>query len=355
MTPPHVLIVGAGPTGLTAAVELARRGIIPVVIEKRKTPSHLSRAVGILPRSMDILGPSGVAQSIRKEAIVFQRAIFHHNQKPLAKIDLNTLKGQNKRLFGLAQDRTEAHLYETFVALGGKVVFGAEFLSLSQNHAGISTSILGRAFRFDIVIGADGIHSAVRDALHIDFNGYELPELWSIADVNAKGWTSPRCFQGFILDQGGVVVVVPIAKGRYRIIANRPYALTALPVPMQITEVHNTAKFRISVRQAETYQQGCVFLAGDAAHCHSPVGGRGMNLGIADAADLAKRITQGTTDEYTDSRHPVGRKTIKQSERARRAITATHPAIRLFVRGFLRLTNRSPYLQSRFVKQVLDL
>jgi 2-polyprenyl-6-methoxyphenol hydroxylase-like FAD-dependent oxidoreductase len=119
--------------------------------------------------------------------------------------------------------------------------------------------------------------------------------------------------------------------------------------------VHNTAKFRISVRQAETYQRARVFLAGDAAHCHSPVGGRGMNLGIADAAELAGRIAEGTTDDYTDSRHPVGSKTIKQSERARRAITSTHPAIRLFLRGFLRLTKHSPYLQSRFAKRVLDL
>jgi len=355
MIPPHVLIVGAGPTGLTAAVELARRGIIPVVIEKRKSPSHLSRAVGILPRSMNILAPSGVAQSIRKEAVVFQRAIVHYKQTLLTNIKLNIFKGQNNRLYGLAQDRTEAHLYETFIALGGKVVFGAEFLSLSQNDAGISTSILGRAFRFDIVIGADGVHSSVRDALHIDFNGYELPELWSIADVNAKGWKSPRCFQSFILDQGGVVVVVPIAKGRFRIIANRAHAMTALPVPMQITKVHNTAKFRISVRQAQTYQSGRVFLAGDAAHCHSPVGGRGMNLGIADAAELAEPISRGTNDAYTKSRFEVGRKTIKHSERVRRAITSTHPAIRLFVRGFLRLINRSPYLQSRFTKRVLDL
>jgi len=355
MTPPHVLIVGAGPTGLTAALELARRGIMPVVIEKRESPSELSRAVGILPHSMDILGPSGVANAIRKEAIILQRAIFHNKQKPLVDIKLNSLRGQNKRLFGLAQDRTEAHLYDAFVALGGNVVFGAEFMSLSQNDAGISTSILGKAFRFNIVIGADGVHSTVRDALHIDFNGYELPETWSIADVNVRGWKAPRAFQSFILDQGGVVVVVPIAKGRFRIIANREDALAALPVPIHVTKLHNTAKFRISVRQAKTYQLGRVFLAGDAAHCHSPVGGRGMNLGIADASDLASRIAEHTTDDYTDSRRPIGSMAIKQSERARRAITSTHPAIRLFVRSFLYLTRHSPYLQSRFAKRALDL
>jgi 2-polyprenyl-6-methoxyphenol hydroxylase-like FAD-dependent oxidoreductase len=355
MAKPHVLIVGAGTTGLTAAVELARLGIMPVVIEKRKNPSSLSRAVGILPRSMEILGPSRVAKSLRSEAVAIQRIVIHDKNGPLARIPVNIFRGQNKRLFGLAQDRTETHLYTAFRAMGGKVNYGAELLSLSQDKSGISVSILGKAFRFDMVIGADGTRSAVREALHIDYNGYELPEEWSIADVDVIKWKNPRAFQGFFLDQGGIVVVVPLARNRVRVVANRPDALAALPVPMSITKLHRAASFRISVRQAETYQSGRVFLAGDAAHCHSPVGGRGMNLGIADAADLAQRISNGTTDGYHAARHPVGRSVIKQSERARRAISSTHPAIRLFVRSILRLTKYSPLLRQRFAKRMLDL
>ncbi|MBE9475565.1 MAG: FAD-dependent monooxygenase [Proteobacteria bacterium] len=355
MTNPRVLIVGAGPTGLTAAVELARRGIMPVVIEKRKSVSHLSRAVGILPRSMDILGPSGVAKAIRAEAITFRRAIFHTNGEQLASLPLNSHKNRKNRLFGLPQDQTELHLRNAFIALGGKINYGAELLSLSQSDAGISVSILGKAFRFDTVIGADGTNSTVRETMRIPYNGYELAGLWSIADVDAVGWKAPRAFQGYILDQGGVVVVVPLTKNRFRVIANRPYALASLPVPMNIAKLYRAANFTISVRQAETYQIGHVFLAGDAAHCHSPVGGRGMNLGIADAADLAERIVNGTTDGYHAARHPVGRATIKQSERARRIITSTHPAIRFFLRSFLQLARHSPLLQRRFLKNALDL
>ncbi len=355
MTAPHILIVGAGPTGLTAAVELARRGIMPVVIEKRKAASNLSRAVGILPHSMTLLKPSGVAQSIQKEAIELQRVIFHEQNKIIANISICDEPYPNDRLYGLAQDRTEQHLLTAFEQMGGHVNFGAEFLSLSQSDTGISVSILGKAFRFDCVIGADGAHSTIRQSLRIPFKGHDLPETWSIADVEAENWKNASCFQGFILDNGGISVVVPLENNRFRVIANRPDALQALPIPMEVTKLRRASQFKISVRQAETYQMGRVFLAGDAAHCHSPAGGRGMNLGIADAAELAKRIADGTTDGYHAARHPIGKATLRQSERIRHAMSSAHPTVRFIVRNMLRLAQRIAPLRQRFVKNLLDI
>ncbi len=113
---------------------------------------------------------------------------------------------------------------------------------------------------------------------------------------------------------------MPLGPTRYRVIASRPDALRALPVPMQVEQVHRAGTFRISIRQVRDYGRGRVFLAGDAAHCHSPVGGRGMNLGIADAADLAARIAEGRTAGYTAARHAAAARVIRATEAARRML-----------------------------------
>lgn len=355
MTQPRILIVGAGPTGLTAAVELARLGIIPSVIEKRKDASNLSRAVGISPSSMNIFEPSGLAKAIRAEAIPFQKIILHHRAKILTEIDLSGGFGKNNHLFGLAQDRTETHLRDAFIKMGGEIIYDAEMLSLSQSEIGVSVSISGKAMRFDYVIGADGVNSAVRNAVHVSFNGFDLPEVWSIVDVKATEWPNPQAFQGFILDNGGVVVTVPLEKDRFRVIANSSDALAAIPVPMKVSKIRREANFKISIRQAETYQIGRVFLAGDAAHSHSPAGGRGMNLGIADAADLAQRFVNGTTDGYSAARHPIGTATIRSSELLRRALTSKHPISRFFIRSLLRIIPHVAVLRRRLIKNTLGL
>lgn len=354
MVKPRILIAGAGPSGLMMAVELARRGFMPIVIEKRSNASNLSRAVGILPRSMDLFAASGVDEPIRKEAIAYQSIIFHTNHKQIAKIPIDQIHGANNRIFGLAQNRTEAHLINKFKALGGKINYGAELLSLSQSSGGISVSIAGKAFGFDYVIGADGVNSAVRRALGISFKGYDLSETWSIADVQAQNWPNSQCFQSFLLDHGGVVVA-PLENDRFRLVSNRPDALTALPVHMDIIKIHRAAEFKVSIRQAEQYQKDNVFLIGDAAHCHSPVGGRGMNLGIADAAELAERIAIGTSDGYHAVRHPEGRRTIRLSERARRMITARHPARRYLLRSGLLLVSKCRPVREWAAKRALDI
>ncbi|MBU2982291.1 FAD-dependent monooxygenase [Lentibacter algarum] len=339
---PHVAIIGAGPTGLTAALELKRLGVDVSIFEKRPGPSKLSRAVGLQAHSLEIFKPSGVADSILAEAISFKGLIFHDQARPLAKLPLNFDKGS--QLWGLAQDRTESHIVAALNALGVDVQYGARFETLMQDASSVVATVNGAHKRFDYLIGADGVFSKVRQEIDMSFDGYELDKQWSIADVRCDSWQNPQHFQAFLLEHGNVAVVVPLEAGRFRVISSTPDALKALPVPMNVLEIIRSGTFNISVRQVARYQKGRVFLAGDAAHCHSPVGGRGMNLGIADAADLAARIAAGETEGYTATRHAEGAQVLALSEGGRRMIQSQAPLKRFAVKSAMRVLNHVPPL-----------
>ncbi|APE43311.1 hypothetical protein BOO69_07680 [Sulfitobacter alexandrii] len=195
------------------------------------------------------------------------------------------------------------------------------------------------------MIGADGTHSAVRQALGLDFPGYDLSGRWSIADVDSPDWRDPRLFQGFLLPEGEVCIVAPLERARFRVIASTADALAALPVPMNVSAVRRSGDFTISVRQVTRYTVGRVHLAGDAAHCHSPAGGRGMNLGIADAADLAGRLIDGGLPEYHAARQAEGAHVLAFSEGLRKAVQSKSPLRRAVMPRLMRMIAAVPPLR----------
>ena len=351
----RVLIVGAGPTGLTAGVELARRGIHTEVIDQKLEPSKLSRAVGILPSSLSILAPSGVTKHLVEEGIkVHEVRVFSGVQRVLS-LSLKGGHPDRDYVIALAQDRTEEILLNALVEFGGSVTFGRKLMYLDQSDertvAGTSD---GKESAYDIVIGADGINSQTRESLGLEYLGFDLPETWSIADVDAHNWPNTGVFTICLLNGGRVVVVVPLEAERFRVISNTEDALATLPLPMNIMTKHREGRFNISIRQVTHYGLGRVFLAGDAAHCHSPVGGRGMNLGISDAAELVSRIATKCLSEYSVSRHQIGVNTIATSERARRLLTSKNSLTRLVTITACHSINLLPFMQRSFARVFLD-
>ncbi|WP_407493353.1 FAD-dependent oxidoreductase [Pseudooceanicola sp. MF1-13] len=348
----QVLVIGAGPTGLTAAVELARRGIAVRIFDKRDGPSPLSRAVGITPASIDLLTPSGAGPAIRSEAVRFDAMVMHQGADPILTLPLNF--DDRSTVYGLPQDRTEAHLIDALARCGVTVEYNRP-LTNYHVHGDHILADFGQHIHIEAryLIGADGSHSRVRATAGIHFDGHDLPGHWSIADVMSKTWPHKDSFAGYMLPGGEVAVVVPMASDRYRVISSLPDALKALPVTMEVDDLRRTSEFTIQVRQAERYRKGSVFLAGDAAHVHSPVGGRGMNLGIADAADLAARIAAGDLEGYEDTRMEVGEQVIHGSERARRMIQSTGAA-KLVFQTAMRGLNHSESAKHAIVHQLLS-
>ena len=314
-----VLVVGAGPTGLTAAVELARRGIVPTVVDKRDGASTLSRAVGITPRSLELLSEAGVSERLISDGIPMDGLCVYFGDQLALKMPLRSERSGFPSLLCLPQDRTESIMADALTSHGGEVRYGVSLETLSEGAEGVTASFAdGSTDTFDHIIGADGIKSTVRQEAGIGYEGIDLPERWSIADVDLHNWRHPGTLTVMQARPGLVAVIVPIGDARYRVVASQEKALEAVPLPIDVTNVRREGSFIISVRIADTYSTGKVHLAGDAAHCHSPVGGRGMNLGIADAAELARRLVDGEMEAYSSCRHDEALSARAVTERARK-------------------------------------
>ncbi|MBW8636500.1 FAD-dependent monooxygenase [Hoeflea sp. WL0058] len=350
----NVMVVGAGPTGLTAAVELARRGVDVRIVDKRTEGSGFSRAVGILPKSLELLEASGASARLLDEGVRIDSAHIFQGKQEMLTVHLRPHGEDRDFILALAQDRTESILRDCLLKNGVAVEWARELTDVRQVSDCVEAVFAdGATETCDYLVGADGIHSRVREAVGVDYRGIDLPETWSIADVDANGWPYDRSFVAFRLGHGKMAVVVPLEATRYRVVSNTENALAALPIKMNVTKIHREGVFKISVRQVDRYNVGAVYLAGDAAHCHSPVGGRGMNLGIDDAAEFARRFVDGSLDGYSASRHARGRHVIKASEGVRKFVMSQSGVSAILFRVLTAAAGRLPALQRGFRNAVL--
>jgi len=352
-----VLVIGAGPVGLSAALALSAEGIPCRIVEKRDAPSELSRAVGIMPETVRALTPLGAGEAIRVEGMPVQRMTIKRGLRTLMSLDVTKGGLGPDVMIGLPQNRTEEILRDALLARDVHPEYGfrVEDLSTTEETATVTFSD-GSEGEFDWVIAADGVHSTARSCLGIAYPGKDLPGRWSIADVDVADPFDENGMTAYIQGEGNVfVLVLPIERRRARVVSSTDDALAALPEHLEIKGVRRTAHFEISVRQAETYKKGRVLLAGDAAHCHSPVGGKGMNLGIADGIAAVRAIVTGETDAYTDTRHAAGARVMAASETGRKIITSNNVLIKFMTFLGAALVARVPALGRLFMKNLTRL
>ena len=352
MNQTDVLIVGAGPVGLMLACELRRRDIDCRIIDKYAEFPRTSRANGVQPRAVEVLDSLGIAdkiiaESYRAKGFRIVRAGTEVGRiEPNIAIDPDELSDQPYHGMVFAnQAVVEKALRDKLVELDGQVELQRELRSIEETPDGIVADIADLAagdverVRAKWLVGCDGVHSAVRTLLQLPFTGKDYPDQFVQADVYLEG-DLPEGLMTLWLNDQGLLAAIPFREpGLWRIAAQiypdsdgniprasvelfeRLLAERAADTTTKILEPVWLSNFVVHHRIVDHYRKGHVFVAGDAAHVHSPIGGQGMNTGIQDAYNLAWKLAlvisgapEKLLDSYEAERLPVGRKVLQQTD-----------------------------------------
>jgi 2-polyprenyl-6-methoxyphenol hydroxylase-like FAD-dependent oxidoreductase len=353
------LVVGAGPTGLAAALELARHGQAVRIVDKSATRSQQSRAIGVNARTLELLEPAGVTERLLAAGLRVRRFNFRNAERLLATVDLGRVDHRYNFMLTLLQAETERTLERRLAEHGTQIEWSTEFTGLNATPDRVRARLVAdsaeQVVEARYLIGADGAHSAVRHALGLEFRGTTDHSPWWLVDLRLD-WVFGTAEVNLFARPAAVLGVIPIEPGLFRLVSNGPEPLDLLPAGSSIREEVWRSAFRISYRQVDSYQVGRVFLAGDAAHVHSPVGARGMNLGIEDGTALARKMAQGGLESYSAERHPVGARVIRQTRGLTRLMTARNP-VGHWLRDqlFARVIGPSRWVQRALASRILGL
>lgn len=313
----NILITGAGPSGLALATELTRRGIAYTIIDKAPGPAplHESRALAFNSRSQNILSPSGVTDGIKEKANYVNRVRFCWNGKLRNEVTLNASKDTLNEITIIRQGQVERELLHYLAKNEVNVHWNTELTNFIEKDNKITATLSpkdgeSRDVQCAYLVGCDGAHSFVRKNAGYIFDGESDSQLWALADINVSDDRYAHTLTAD-LQPGKAYATVPIEKNLLRLIHNGPNLLEQHPFAHLRTSIAWQSEFKVSYRLVKQYNRGLTFLCGDAAHIHSPVGGRGMNLGIEDAASLAWLLEQGRESEYSNLRRPVAKKVLQ--------------------------------------------
>ncbi|MFC5251400.1 FAD-dependent monooxygenase [Streptomyces nigrescens] len=359
-----VLVVGAGPVGLTAACELRRRGVRCRVIDRLPAPQPFAKAVGIQPRTLEIWDRMGVAREALAAAAPLRGQLLYVNGAEQARIELILPPEVPYRFAALPQYATERILAELLARWETPVERGTELVDFEQDADEVRACLVLPSgaqewIRTGFLLGCDGAHSIVRKTLGLRFEGGAFPEEYMLGDVEVD-WELPAGYAVRAMHRSDgrvddLLVCIPLpGRNRYRMSMLVPPELSLpqqpseeevlhgletgptpglphiqavldrlSPQPTRASALRWSSVFRISHRLVDRYGAGRVFVAGDAAHIHPPTGAQGMNTGIQDAYNLAWKValavrsaaSEGLLRSYHAERHPVGEEVVQRTVR----------------------------------------
>ena len=340
-----VLIVGAGPTGLTLAASLLLDGIDVTLIDRQDEGANTSRAAAVNARTLEVLERLDLTRRLIEEGIEAPRFAIRDGANVLVSVNFSDLDTAYPFTLMVPQSTTERLLLKRVRELGGDVTRPKTLATLTQDPGRV-TAVFddGDTLRARYVVGTDGMHSTVREQAGIGFSGAEYEHSFVLADVGLDG-DAPTDEVRLFLAAEGLAVVAPLPNGSFRIVApadDAPETPSADfvqrlldqrgPGDLTVTEISWASRFRIHHRVADAYRAGRIVLAGDAAHVHSPAGGQGMNLGIQDAVALAGALAatlggapDSVLDHYAATRRPIAQRVIGLTDRLTRLATVPRP------------------------------
>lgn len=378
------LVIGAGPVGLTMAAELIRHGVSTRVVDSAIEPASTSRAIAVHSRTLELLELLDLTSEFLLHGVRLTSAEFHTEDGTPGRIRLDEIDAPYPFILSLPQAVTERLLAQRLSQLGS-VVERVTFLSLKQSADEVTSTLLEedgcvKTIRSRWVIGCDGAHSAVRHSLGLPFMGAPYPEQFLLADVKIVWELHANEVQAFF-HRDGLLFAFPLPGDRHRIIAEisrePEHELSETPTfdelrrlfakrvsaPAELTDPVWISRFRIHHRVVNHYREQRVFVAGDAAHIHSPAGGQGMNIGMQDAINLAWKLglrnagkaNDSILDTYSEERRPVAHSVITLTDRLTTVGTLRSPFLQRVRNAALPLFASWGVLHHAFVNELSEL
>ncbi len=350
---PEVLIAGAGPTGLVLAIALAKQGVRVRIIDKTAAPGTTSRALAVQARTLELYRPFGLTDEVVRRGLMVRGVNMWNHGEHAARIEVGMMgRGESPYPFVTVfpQDQHERLLVERLAALGVEVERQTELVSYVAGDQGITAQVrlpdgTVESCSAAYLAGCDGARSLVRGSIHAEFPGGTYEHMFYVADILARGPVMNKELH-IILDQAGFLAVFPLAaEGCARLVGTVKDSAIAVGhelswddidrtlvdrIGLEIERINWFSSYHVHHRVAGKFRKDRVFLLGDAAHIHSPVGGQGMNTGIGDAINLAwklacvlgQRAHPDLLDTYEPERMAFARKLVATTDRVFQAASS---------------------------------
>jgi len=380
-----VLVAGGGPTGLALAAALATRGVNCRIVDTGRGPTDLSKAIGVQARTLETLDLVGAADTLVRRGNPATTFHMFDGDEPIFTLSLHELESRFPFLLIVPQSETERVLQERLKAGGMQVERGTALTAFSQDTEGVDATLQKEdgggteQIRARCLVGCDGAHSTVRKGLGLPFQGEEYEEGFMLADVQVAG-ELPRDEAFVFLRNGWLAALFALPDGRHRLIADlqpeqapidrapsleecQRIVQERAPRALTLSDPTWTAFYRIHRRIVPGLQQGRVFLAGDAAHIHSPAAAQGMNTGIQDAFNLAWKLAlvargdapESLLDSYNAERYPVERAVLHGTDLLLRMASLRQPLVRKLRDVALPLVSGISAFQERVRETIAEL